>query len=193
MRFSRWMLIGLLMSGVLLLAACGGDDGGDDDTNNSDTTSSESAASDGNFTGTISGAVEKDFAFNARFSCQDSGMENVADIFEMVATPGTEQVYVNLPFDTATGTFELLGSDDFVGGGTPSEELYQIRYRTEDRTTYNTGSGEMVITNVPTAPGELFSGTLTVELSSDDEEEGSITFEGTFDVPAASFAFDGCE
>lgn len=191
MRLSRWLIIPLLLSGMLLLAACGGGNGEADQTD-SDTTIDESVddATDINFTGTISGAVEKDFAFDARFSCQDSGMEGVLDIFEMVATPGTEQVYVNLPFNTTTGTFDLIGSDDFVPG-TPIEEQYQIRYRTEERDTFDTGSGEIVITNVPTAPGELFSGNLTVQLNSDDGE--TVSFEGTFNVEAASFAFDDCE
>jgi hypothetical protein len=50
-----------------------------------------------------------------------------------------------------------------------------------------------VITNVSTAPGELFSGTLNVELGGRDAEDGSIVIEGSFDVAAGNWAFEGCE
>lgn len=192
MRFSRLAIVVLLLVGAMLLAACGGDDEDDAERADPDMVTGE-AVTEGpehNLVGTISGAVEKDFAFDAIFSCQDSGMEGVADIFEMVATPGIEQFYVSLPFNTPAGTFDLVGSDELVMN-TPAEEQYQIRYRTEDRVSYDMGTGEIIISNVPAEPGEPFAGTLTALLT--DEDGNSINLDATFTVDAASFAFDGCE
>lgn len=157
-----------------------------DDTPADEMSAADEAAAETNLTGTISGAVEKEIAMNASFTCQDNSDDTPAT-FEIVATDGVEQFYVSLPYGQEAGSYEMVGLAD---SSAVQGETYYIGYTSVDDVTYDTGTGQIVIEAMPTTPRELFIGSITAELSS--PEDDSISISAAFNIETADFTFE-CE
>lgn len=176
---SHSTLVPAFVLGILLLTACGGSSNGE-----AEPRQEASASSSSNLTATITGAVEKELAVRARFSCQDNGIS--PDVYELV-WGSVEQLHVSFPFSTEPGTYELIGSGAVgIGPGEASE----VRYRAEATRQFDMGSGQLILESVPRAGGERAVGSLTASLSSDDGETVEISAE--FDIETADYAFEGC-
>lgn len=175
----------LVLSSLFLAAACGG--GADETTSGGSETRDTEAATNVALRATITGAVTADLETWARFNCQQNMNSSVWE-FWGGSTP--ERFRLDIPFRSEAGTYELVGSGNQQATGGPR---FEVSYHSSEMTqsTFDIGTGELVLEQAPAAAGERFSGRLTAQLENDDGDMVEVSAE--FDTEAGSAAFEGCE
>jgi hypothetical protein len=114
------------------------------------------------------------------------------DTFEIYMMDQPVVANVVIPADLEPGTYEIVGSDDNndFTGSTPQASFEWRDLANNDLADYDSGTGELNIEQMPTARGERFAATVTIDLSSEEGETVSATFR--FDGDAGSQSFDDC-
>lgn len=172
----------LLILTTIMLVACGNDTA--DDT--TDDTGSNTSPINSEVTFSVEGTTEVSAEGNVSIFCDDG--DGVFESFiEIGYLDGNSQFILSIPTDTTVGTIDLIGSDDT--GANPGQATY-LKYRSEDLTNYDKGTGELVIEEMPTAEGEQFIATLTAELMDDDGN--TVNISATYDADAGIQSFDDC-
>lgn len=189
MRLDRLVMALML---VFVLAACGGNAA--DPGNTSDVDSNAPAAeADPEVVVSYTGAREGETAVNnLSLFCGNEGMPNTVNELEFYVINMPVLVGMNIPADLQPGTYEIIGSDDNTdfSGATPQADFEWRDMENSDLVNYDSGTGELTITEMPTAEGELFVATLTMELTSEEGETVNVTVE--FDGDAGTQSFDEC-
>ena len=182
--FSTFALLALL-----LLAACTGEATVDDTPTaemTSDTvaeTPAEMSETTSDISFTVIGAVETQGEGGVLMFCDDG--DGMGQPFIEIGYGA--QLGLNLMLD-ASGTVEVLGSGETEAQ--PGQANY-VDFRSDDGVNYDLGSGQLVIESMPAAEGDMFIGTLTVELS--DEDGNTINLEATYNADAGMQSFDDCQ
>lgn len=169
---------------VLILAACSPDSGNSGDT---------SDAGDAEVLIRFTGAREGEVAINnLSLYCGNEGMANSVNTLEIYMFDMPVVVNMVIPADLEPGTYEVTGSDDNddISGRTPQADFEWRDMDNNDRASYDSGTGELTIVQIPTAQGEPFVATLTMDFTSEEGETVSTTIE--FDGDAGHQSFDEC-
>lgn len=193
----RFVNLALILILGLILVACS--DTGTPANNSSDDTLSQTTATAENtsdplddeaaseFVINVTGAEEQTIEESGNVFCGNQGMENAVNQLDISGgIISTGYLTLMIPADTPPGTYDVIGSGDDVN---MSGEAMTVAFDGE-MDNYRNGTGEVVIESVPTAEGEMFVGTLTADLSNDEDD--SITLDVAFNVDAGMQSFDEC-
>jgi hypothetical protein len=182
----------ILALGLVVLPACGDDSTAD---RSPAAASAEQIVNAANAPGAaqvpevtfkVTGAVNAEVAGNISVFCSNGDGIGKPSIEVEYVTSRTMLALNLLP--DAAGTVALKGRQD--SGVQPGQANF-VHFRSEDITNFNTGSGELIITSMPTAQGERFIGTLTAELQ--DKQGNAINIAADYDADAGYQSFDECQ
>lgn len=129
---------------------------------------------------------------NLSLYCGNEGMPNTVDTLEIYMFDLPVIANMEIPAALQPGTYEVVGSDDERdwSGATPWATFEWRDLENQDHVNYDSGVGELTIEQIPSAQGEPFTATLSMDLTSEDGETVSIMIE--FAGDAGHQSFDEC-